>query len=130
MTRVEQTTENSCGQACVAMLTGQPIEEVIKVIGHDNSTYSKDLVKALRHFDLKCADTLTPYTEDTILPIISIILVDHDVKVLRPLGSKVRGNHWAICCFGNIIDPDPIMENRLGLLPNERISAFLRIDIK
>lgn len=39
-----------CGQIAVAVITGAPLKEVIRVIGHRKGTKSRELAHALTHF--------------------------------------------------------------------------------
>ena len=43
---IAQPTEYLCGQACVAMIAGVSVDEVIRVMNNDQSTGKKDILSA------------------------------------------------------------------------------------
>lgn len=68
MQYIKQPTEYLCGQACVAMLAGVSVDEVIDVIQNDKGTGKKELALALRHFGVSCAKTMTRQTTTPLCP--------------------------------------------------------------
>lgn len=43
----KQYNKPNCGQIAVSVITGKPLKEVYKIIGHDSWTSTKDLTRAL-----------------------------------------------------------------------------------
>lgn len=55
LTFVQQPPNSSlCGQCCVAMITGRKLEEVIRTMGTEGGTRTRDVVDALLVFDVDC----------------------------------------------------------------------------
>ncbi len=46
---IKQPNDYLCGQACVAMLAGVTVEEVISVMNNDKGTGKKDIERALNY---------------------------------------------------------------------------------
>jgi hypothetical protein len=55
---IKQGSKRNCGQIAVAVITGESLEKVSYVIGHDHGTKTKELAKALRFFGYDCPDRL------------------------------------------------------------------------
>lgn len=49
---IEQFDKRNCGQIAVAVLSGKPLAEIEKIVGHDHGTRTKDLSRALSECDL------------------------------------------------------------------------------
>lgn len=77
-----------CGQCCVAMVTGKPLEEVIKVFGHSHSTRTKELHKALKHFGYKSNSRLQRFTNFSGLPDFGIAKITYD--------WRKNNGHWVV----------------------------------
>ncbi|MBQ9768359.1 MAG: hypothetical protein IJW37_09685 [Lachnospiraceae bacterium] len=56
---IKQPTDYLCGQACVAMLAGVAVEEVVSVMKNDKGTGKKDIEKALNYYGVSQAKTMT-----------------------------------------------------------------------
>ncbi len=56
---IKQPTEYLCGQACVAMIANVPVDDVIQVMHNDKGTGKKDIAKALEHYGITQAKTMT-----------------------------------------------------------------------
>jgi len=65
---IKQPTEYLCGQACVAMIANVSVDEVIRIMKHDHATGKKDIEKALEHYGIKQAKTMTKADNNTPLP--------------------------------------------------------------
>ncbi len=50
---LQQPSNRSCGQTCVAMATGIPLDTVFDIFGHRISTTTKELTRALNHLGYK-----------------------------------------------------------------------------
>ena len=75
---IEQPTEYLCGQTCVAMIAGVSVDEVIRVMNNDQATGKKDIERALEHYGIRQAKTMTKADNKTLLPPVCIL------KVLLP----------------------------------------------
>ena len=105
-----------CGQVAVAVITGKPLDEVIRVIGKKGCTKTKDIVKGLRKLGSHCAGKV------------------QRMKGTVPLGiAQVRkkgrsGWHWVV------IEGDKIWDGHFGTPDGTvvwpegwRITSYLRI---
>ena len=92
---IQQPTEYLCGQACVAMIAGVSVDDVIRVMNNDQSTGKKDIEWALDHYGIRQAKTMTKANSDTPLPPVCIL------KVLLP-----RYSHWVFIYHGKYYDPE------------------------
>lgn len=111
---VRQPTEYLCGQACVAMIAGVPVEEVIRVMNHDQGTGKKDIERALDHFGIRQAKTMTRADNSTPLPPVCIL------KVLLP-----RYSHWILYYHGKYYDPEFGLTDEL--YSKARIQSYLEL---
>ena len=91
---IKQPTEYLCGQACVAMIANVSVDEVIQVM-NNMATGKKDIEKALEHYGIAQAKTMTKADNGTPLPPACIL------KVL------VHGySHWILYYHGKYYDPE------------------------
>lgn len=95
---ISQTGDNTCGQACIAMLSKITEIEACKIIGHCKSTKTKEIVKALKTLKIKCASRLRVLSKKKSLPKLAILKVIHK-------DNKTRKWHWVIICNNAIYDP-------------------------
>ena len=56
---IKQPTKYLCGQVCVAMIANVPVDDVIQVMHNDKGTGKKDIAKALEHYGITQAKTMT-----------------------------------------------------------------------
>ncbi len=107
----------TCGQTSVAMAVGISLEESILVFGHTHGTYTRDLVKVLRHFDLAPAERLRVMHRRREAPRRSILHMG------IPNRTKKRADlHWMLFWDGQIYDP----AGRFPRYPkHSRITSFL-----
>ena len=56
---VQQPAESLCGQACVAMIADVSVDEVIRAMDNDQATGKKDIERALAHYGIQQAKTMT-----------------------------------------------------------------------
>ena len=111
---IKQPTGYLCGQACVAMLAGVTVEEVVSVMKNDKGTGKKDIEKALNYYGIRQAKTMTKADSSSVLPKVCIL------KVLLPGYS-----HWVLYNDGKYYDPEfGVMEE---LYPKARIQSYLEI---
>ncbi len=92
---IPQPTEYLCGQACVAMMAGVSVDEVIRVMNNDKASGKKDIERALAHYGIRQAKTMTKADNSTVLPPVCIL------KVLLP-----RYSHWVLYVHGKYYDPE------------------------
>ncbi len=92
---IQQPTEYLCGQACVAMIANVSVDDVIRVMNNDKATGKKDIERALEHYGIRQARTMTKADNNTPLPPICIL------KVLLP-----RYSHWILYYHGKYYDPE------------------------
>ena len=92
---IQQPTEYLCGQACVAMIAGVSVDDVIRVMNNDQATGKKDIERVLDHYGIRQAKTMTKADNNTPLPPVCIL------KVLLP-----RCSHWVLYYHGKYYDPE------------------------
>ncbi len=111
---IKQPTEYLCGQACVAMLAGVVVEEVVSVMENDKGTGKKDIEKALKYYGISQAKTMTKADNHSVLPKVCIL------KVLLPQYA-----HWILYCDGKYYAPEfGVMDE---LYKKARIQSYLEI---
>lgn len=111
---IKQPTEYLCGQACVAMLAGVTVEEVVSVMKNDKGTGKKDIEAALNHYGIKQAKTMTKADNASVLPKACIL------KVLLP-----KYAHWILYYDGKYYDPEFGLTDTL--YQKARIQSYLEI---
>lgn len=114
ITYIEQPTEYLCGQACVAMLAGVTVEEVVSVMKNDKGTGKKDIEAALNHYGIRQAKTMTKADNASVLPKVCIL------KVLLP-----KYAHWILYYDGKYYDPEFGLTDTL--YQKARIQSYLEI---
>ncbi len=110
----KQPTEYLCGQACVAMLVDVTVEEVVSVMQNDKGAGKKDIEKALNHYGIKQARTMTKADNASVLPKVCIL------KVLLP-----KYGHWILYYDGKYYDPEFGVTEEL--YPKARVQSYLEI---
>ena len=111
---IKQPTGYLCGQACVAMLAGVSVEEVVSVMQNDKGTGKKDIEKALNYYGIRQAKTMTKADNSSVLPKVCIL------KVLLP-----KYGHWILYYDGKYYDPEfGLMDE---LYQKTRIQSYLEI---
>ena len=111
---IHQPTEFLCGQACVAMIAGMSVEDVIRVMNNDQATGKKDIERALAHYGIRQAKTMTKADNRTPLPPVCIL------KVLLP-----RYSHWVLYAHGKYYDPEfGLMDELYG---KARVQSYLEL---
>ena len=111
---IKQPTEYLCGHACVAMLAGVTVEEVVSVMKNDKGTGKKDIEKALNYYGISQAKTMKKADNSSVLPKVCIL------KVLLP-----KYSHWVLYYDGKYYDPEfGLMEE---IYQKARIQSYLEI---
>ena len=111
---IRQPNQYLCGQACVAMIAGVSVDEVIRVMNNDKATGKKDIEKALEHYGIRQAKTMTKADNSTPLPPVCIL------KVLLP-----GYGHWVLYVRGKYYDPEFGLADELH--SKARIQSYLEL---
>ena len=64
---IKQPTEYLCGQACVAMLAGVTVEEVVSVMKNNKGTGKKDIENALNYYGIQKYVFLKCFYRNTVI---------------------------------------------------------------
>lgn len=113
---VKQTTFTTCGQACIAMITGKSIEEVIKDMKTDGSTSIGQLIEILDFYGIKHAERNKRISKKNPVPYEYSILTVH---------MDAGYTHWVLLYDKKYYDPEfGLME---GEYPHGKITSFLEI---
>lgn len=116
MELVMQPTFETCGQACIAMISGKTVEEVIKDMKTDGPTSIGQLVKILDEYGIKHAEKNVRISQKNPVPYEFSILTAH---------MKGGYNHWLLLYGGRYYDPEfGLIE---GEYPHGRITSFFAI---
>ena len=113
-----QSTSETCGQACIAMITGKAIEEVIKDMKTSGPTSIGQLIEILDFYGVKHAERNTRISKKNPTPYECSILTVH---------TNDGYTHWTLLYDGKYYDPE------FGLIDGEytygKITSFLGIYI-
>lgn len=82
-----------CGHCCVSMITGKPINDIIKLFGHTRGTSTKQVVNVLNSLGHKCKAPLQRIKADDVLP---------DLAILKIHWKYLNGTHWVVYNKGYI----------------------------
>jgi len=116
MELVMQSSFTTCGQACIAMIAGKSIEEVIKDMKTDGPASIGQLIEILDFYGIKHAEKNKRISKKNPVPYAYSILTVH---------TEAGYTHWAILFDGKYYDPEfGIIE---GEYPHGRITSFLEI---
>ena len=116
MELVRQITDTTCGQACIAMITGKDIEEVIKNMKTSGPTSIGQLIEILDFYGVKHAERNTRISKKNPTPYEYSILTVH---------TNAGYTHWTLLFDNKYYDPE------FGLIDGEytygKITSFLAI---
>lgn len=116
MELIQQLTFETCGQACIAMITGKDIEEVIKDMKTSRSTSIGQLIEILDFYGIKHADRNKRISKKNPVPYKYSILTVH---------TNAGYTHWVLLYDNKYYDPE------FGLIEGEyihgKITSFLEI---
>lgn len=116
MELVMQPTFLTCGQACIAMITGKRVEEVIKDMKTDASTSIGQLIEILDFYGIRHADRNKRISKKNPVPYKYSILTIH---------THSGYTHWVLLYDNKYYDPE------FGLIEGEythgKITSFLEI---
>ena len=115
---VLQPTSETCGQACISMITGKDIKEVIKDMKASGPTSIGQLIEILDFYGVKHAERNTRISKKNPTPYKCSILTVHTNKGYT---------HWTLLYENKYYDPE------FGLIEGEytygKITSFLAIYI-
>lgn len=116
MELVLQPTFETCGQACIAMITGKSIEQVIKDMKTNGPTSIGQLIEILDYYGIKHAERNTRISKKHPTP--------HEYSLLT-VHTNEGYTHWALLFENKYYDPE------FGIIEGEythgKITSFLAI---
>ncbi|MDE5777022.1 MAG: hypothetical protein K2I10_00710 [Lachnospiraceae bacterium] len=116
MELIKQPTFETCGQACIAMITGKDINVVIKDMKTNGSTSIGQLIEILDKYEIRHAEKNTRISKKNPEPYKYSILTVH---------ANGGYTHWVLFYNGKYYDPE------FGLIEGEytygKITSFLAI---
>ena len=92
---IHEPTPLQCGQAVIAMLSGETVEDVISVVKTDRETTLKDMFCALNHYEIKYNRERKQVCEKEQLPPICILSLE-----------TPKCWHWSLYFRGTFFDPE------------------------
>ncbi len=96
MTHQQQERAGNCGQACVAMITGQAQAAVEKQLRMRGGTHYCDLRRVLKHYGVALGGAVRTRAEFPKLPARAICMTRD---------RKTKRGHWIVHDDGMIYDP-------------------------
>ena len=116
MKLVMQPSDTTCGQACIAMITGKEVGEIIQDMKTDGPTSIGRLMEALDFYGIRHAEKNTRISKKNPVPNEYSILTVH---------TTAGYTHWTLLFDGKYYDPE------FGLIEGEythgKITSFLGI---
>ena len=116
MELIMQPTSLTCGQACIAMIVGKSVEEVIKDMKTDRATSIGQLIEILDFYGVKHAEKNKRISKKNPSPYPFSILTVH---------TNAGYTHWIVLCENKYFDSE------FGLIEGEythgKITSFLEI---
>lgn len=116
MEMIMQPTFSACGQACIAMIAGKSVEEVIKDMKTDAATSIGQLIEILDFYGIKHAEKNKRISKKNPAPYKYSVLTVH---------TNTGYTHWVIFYDNKYFDPE------FGLIEGEythgKITSFLEI---
>lgn len=85
-----------CGQYCVAMITGKPIEEIYTLFGHWRGTNPKQVKNVFSKLGIETAERMQCMNVNKPLP---------DLCMIKIVYYHIRATHWAIVHNSKVYDP-------------------------
>lgn len=116
MELVRQPTPGACGQACIAMITGKDVEDVIKDMKTSGPTSIGQLIEILDRYGVKHAERNTRISKKNPTP--------HEYSILT-VHTNAGYTHWALLFGRRYFDPEFGVID--GEYPHGRITSFLAI---
>lgn len=116
MELVIQPTPETCGQACIAMITGKTIQQVIADMRTNGPTSIGQLMEILDFYGVKHANRTIRISKKNPIPYAYSILTVH---------TKAGYTHWSLLYAGKYYDPE--FGEIEGEYPHGKITSFLEI---
>ncbi len=116
MKLIMQPTPLTCGQACIAMIAGKSIEEVIKDMKTNAPVSIGQLIEILDFYGIKHAEKNKRISKKNPIPYGYSILTVH---------MNAGYTHWTLLYDGKYFDPEFGMIE--GEYPHGKITSFLAI---
>lgn len=116
MELVLQPTFETCGQACIAMITGKGIEQVIQDMKTNGPTSIGQLMEILDYYGVKHAERNTRISKKNPIP--------HEYSILT-VHTNEGYTHWALLFENRYYDPEFGIIN--GEYTHGKITSFLAI---
>lgn len=117
MELIMQPTATTCGQACIAMLAGKSVDEVIRDMRTDGPTSIGQLMDILDAYGIRHAERNVRISKKNPVP--------HECSILT-VHMNAGYTHWVLWYGGRYWDPEFGMIS--GEYPHGRITSFLAID--
>ncbi len=116
MKLVHQPTNSTCGQACIAMISGKEVDEVIRDMKTSQSTSIGQLMEALDFYGISHAERNVRISKKNPVPSPFSILTVH---------THAGYTHWIVLFDGKYYDPEfGLIE---GDYPHGKITSFLSV---
>ena len=116
MELIKQPTSTTCGQACIAMIAGKSVEQVMKDMKTDSPTSIGQLMEILDFYGIRHAERNKRISKKNPVPYEYSILTVH---------TNAGYTHWTLLYDGKYYDPE------FGLIKGEytfgKITSFLEI---
>lgn len=118
---------STCGQHCLAMISGKTVDEVCKLIGRKGGTRTVDMVKGLRILGFECDTKLRPLKQT-----LSGTVLLH-IRFYNT--TKSYWGHWALYHNRTVYDPGRLVPYNLSSylisLENKggRLTSILKIEV-
>lgn len=116
MELVSQPTFETCGQACIAMITGKNIKQVIKDMKTSGPTSIGQLIELLDYYGVKHAERNTRISKKNPIP--------HEYSILT-VHTNEGYTHWTLLFDNKYYDPEFGIIN--GEYSHGKITSFLAI---
>ena len=92
---IREPTDLQCGQAVLAMITGQAAEQVVRELKNDRETNLKEMKGFLRAHGVWVSDERIQITDRGELPAMCVLSLE-----------TPRCWHWSLYCDGIFYDPE------------------------
>jgi hypothetical protein len=122
--RIVQQHDNSCGQACVAMLARVAYSDVIDFMGR-SYTDTRDIRNGLREFGLKSAKRLRQFRGNKQYHDYKELNFDAMLKLVDPKTHRGGSFHWVVWDAKRRRRLDP--QSPRYKIPPARITSFLTV---
>lgn len=116
MKYVKQPTNQTCGQACIAMIKGKTVEEVIAELDTDKGLPPEQLIAAMEKLGIRHDEDFTAVSRRTPMP---------EGMALLLVQTNYGYSHWTIWMDGRIYDPKFGIFN--GEYPHGKMVQYMRV---